>query len=78
MVSSSRVMFIDYEEAQRLLPIFKDLKRYPDREIKVLAGEIYRELELVKDMDYEPLGGKQVFLSRKEKELFDSVTGVIG
>jgi len=63
--------YISYEEAQKLIPIFQYAKKFgPHRELRLMAGRILEELELVRgDIDYSPLRGDQVFLSRKDTEL---------
>ena len=63
--------YISYGEAQKLIPIFQYAKKSgPYRELRLMAGRILEELELVRgDIDYFPLRGDQVFLSRKDTEL---------
>ena len=60
----SRAVFITYEEAQRLKPVFRQLvKEAPWKEARESAARILEELSFVrKDVDYSDLGGKQLLL----------------
>lgn len=68
-----RVVFVTYEEAQRLRPIFQWFaKSGPWKEVRMDARQILEELELVRPIDYT-MGGKQVFLSEREHDFFTDV-----
>jgi len=61
----SRTVFITYEEATRLKPVFRRLaKEAPWKEARESARQILGELEYVKDVDYKPLPGSQLFLDK--------------
>ena len=74
------VMYINYEEAQKLIPLFEHLSKYaPIKEAKESAQRILPELKLVrKDISYSPLKGRQIFL-RNEMDrqfLIDSIAAL--
>ena len=62
----SRAVYITYEEAKKLGPIFRRLKEEaPWKEARESAGRILEELGRVRgDVEYEPSGGKQIFLGK--------------
>ena len=61
----SRVIFVTYEEATRLKPVFRRLaKEAPWKEARESARRILEELGDVRDVDYKPLSGKQIFLDK--------------
>ena len=61
------VVFISYDEAQKLIPFFKAVaKSSPYKEAREPARRILQELELIRDLDYSPLRGSQVILRREE------------
>lgn len=67
--------FIGYEEAQKLIPIFKWYHEEGElREIRGDAYKILQALKLVRDVDYSPLSGKQVVLpSERPYEFLERV-----
>lgn len=73
-----RVVFINYEEAQKLLPIFRYFVKYgPLKEIRLDAAKIREELELVRPIDYTPLEGRQIFLTERQHEfLLDAMANI--
>jgi hypothetical protein len=73
-------IFLTYEEAQKLIPFFEYARRNaPYKEARESAYRILRELELVRDLDYSPLRGRQVILSRKKDRefLLDALANII-
>lgn len=71
------VMYVSYEEAQRLIPFFKVASKDKTfgREAMESAGRLLRELELVRgDINYEPLYGRQLLLRESDKQfLIDTI-----
>jgi len=59
-----RGIFITVEEARKLKPIFENLREIaPWKDAKESASRILMELRHIKDIDYSPFPGQQVFLS---------------
>lgn len=74
-----RVMLLTYEEAQLLLPIFRQLntREYP-REMRMAASRIVEELRRVReDVDYQDTGGKQIFLKERDFGLLSDVLEMV-
>jgi hypothetical protein len=64
----THVAYMNYEEAQRLIPIFEYYaKETPGqgqwKDVKTNASVILQELRLVRDENYSPLPGRQFFLT---------------
>lgn len=73
----SRVVYVTYEEAQRLQPVFRQLRQEaPWKEARESASRILEELSFVKkDVDYSTEGGKQLFLQNVDYDfLMDVIT----
>ena len=71
MSSSERAdnyVIVSWDEAQRLLPIFKKLREHEWKEVRESATRLYREMEDVRPQEYRPLGGKQIFLNKQDYE----------
>lgn len=65
------VVYITYEEAQRLKPFFEAAKAYgPYKEARESASRILVELGHARPIDYSPLGGYQMFLNHQDYEFF--------
>ncbi len=65
------VVYVSYEEAQKLIPIFEHAaKRAPYKEAQESAKRLLQELKLVRPLDYGPLRGRQVFLHRDDDKDF--------
>jgi len=66
------VMYVSYEEAQKLIPIFKHVAKHgPYKEARASARRILQELELVRgDISYAPLSGCQIILRSEEDKDF--------
>ena len=65
------VTFVTYAEAQRLIPFFKFAKTSgPRKEIRESASRILRELGQVRDVDYGPSKGYQMFLREVDFEFY--------
>jgi len=61
------VVFISYDEAQKLIPFFRAVAKSPPyKGAGEPAKRILQELELVRNLDYSPLRGRQVILRREE------------
>jgi len=76
----AQVVYVTYQEAQKLVPFFKHTKIHgPWKEIRESSGRILRELENVRSIDYSPLRGDQIFLSDTDYEfLIDALAVVEG
>ena len=61
-------VIVSWKEAQKLLPIFQRLKKHEWREVRESAARLYEELKDVRNQEYEPLGGKQIFLKGRDYE----------
>lgn len=69
-------VYVSYEDAQILIPIFeKIVEQAPWREARGDATAILRELERVRDIDYKGFSGKQIFLTHRQADLFESIHG---
>ncbi len=74
----ARVVYVDYEEAQKLIPFFKLAKTHgPYKEARMSAGRILKELGNVRQVDYAPLEGYQLFLSSEDYEFFIDTLGAM-
>ena len=74
------VVFLSYSDAQKLIPFFKAaVKSAPYAEAKESAQRILQELELVRNLSYEPLSGRQCILSKEEDKefLLDALATVV-
>lgn len=66
--------FVDYEEAQELMPIFEAFRQQgPWADVRRSAKRILRELERIRDIEYEPSTGKQIVLSREDWQFLTDV-----
>jgi len=73
-----KVMYVTYEEAQRLIPFFRYAKVHgPYREARESAGRILEELESAKQIDYSPFRGHQMFLKEDDYEFFIDSLGAM-
>jgi len=74
LVKKLNVVYVDYEEAQRLIPIFDYyMKKGPWKEVRADASSILRELKDVREVDYAPLRGHQLFLTEEQYDFFIDV-----
>ena len=74
-----KVMWVTYEEAQRLIPFFRYSKKHgPYKEARESAGRILEELENVRQIDYSPLRGHQIFLKESDYEFYIDSLGAMG
>lgn len=65
------VVYITYEEAQKLKPFFEYSKaNAPYKEAKESAKRILRELGYAKPMDYSPFRGYQMLLNNQDYDFF--------
>ncbi|KKN01449.1 hypothetical protein LCGC14_1127750 [marine sediment metagenome] len=60
-----QVVYITFDEAKQLIPIFQELKRIgPWKEARESAMRLEQEMKMVRgDIEYKPFGGKQMFLN---------------
>ena len=67
-------VFVSYGEAQRMLPFFREMARTARlARIRKAASAFVEELDLVRDdVDYAPLGGRQILLTSVEAELLSA------
>jgi len=67
-------VYVSYEEAQKLIPVFQWLAKHgPYREVRDDAKAILGELKMVRPISYEPLKGRQIFLTERQYDLFTDV-----
>ncbi len=69
-----RVVYISYEEAQQLIPVFEYIKRYgPHKDSRVDSDALLKELRMVRsNTDYEPMGGRQLWLTERLYEALEA------
>lgn len=68
------VIYVSYDEAQKLVPVFEYYaKKGPWKEVRSDASSILRALRDVRDVDYAPLSGQQIFLATEQYEFFHDV-----
>ena len=61
------VVYVNYDEAQQLIPFFQAaVKNPPFKEARENARRILRELELVRDIDYGVLPGRQCIFHNED------------
>lgn len=78
MGRDARVVIVSYEEAQRLLPVFRSLAEYgPWREVREEARVLIRHLSAVRPIHYS-LGGDQIFLTDRQYEFFLDAKSSLG
>jgi hypothetical protein len=66
-----RVVRVSYEEAQHLIPVFEFYaKEGPWQNVRRDAAALLRDLRNVRDIDYSPLYGKQIFLTEEQYDFF--------
>lgn len=71
MSKETNVVYVGYDEAQRLIPVFAYYaKQGPWKEVRADASSILRELRGVRKMDYTPLSGQQIFLTEEQFDFF--------
>lgn len=77
---SSRPLYITHEDANRLIPFFEAAVRSaPYEAAKASAIRILRELRSVRsDVEYEPFGGKQIFLNPTDRAWLEEVMETLG
>lgn len=67
-------IYVSYEEAQRLMPVFAYFAEHGEwAEVRRDARSILHKLRAVRPGQYEPLGGKQVFLTEGQHAFFEDV-----
>lgn len=66
--------FVGFEEAQKLIPVFKWYRKNGQwKELRKDADEVLQELERVRNVDYAPLSGHQIILKSRPYELLQDV-----
>lgn len=66
--------YVSYEEAQRLLPVFEYYaKEGPWEKVRSDARAISGELRDVRNIDYHPLPGQQIYLTSEQYEFLQDV-----
>lgn len=77
MPKDFEVVYVSFEEAQKLLSIFRHLAKHGQwAELRRQARTLIGKLGVVRPIDYV-LGGEQIFLSEKEHEFFLDVRGAL-
>ena len=72
MAKKTNVVYVDYEEAQRLIPVFTYYaKEGPWKEVRADARSILRDLQNVRNLEYSPLPGGQIFLTEEQYDFFN-------
>ena len=67
-------VYVSYEEAQQLIPVFEYyVKQGPWKEVRKDASGILLALRDVRDVDYRPLGGQQIFLTEEQYDFLSDV-----
>ena len=75
----TNVIYVTYEEAQRLIPIFEYYtKEGPWKEVRTDARVIRDALKGVADRSYRPLRGMQIFLTEDQYSFFNDAASEIG
>ena len=73
-----KVMWVTYEEAQRLIPFFRYSKLHaPYKEARKSSGRILEGLENVRQIDLSPFRGYQMFLKEDDYEFFIDALGTM-
>ncbi len=73
----SRFAWVTYEEAQKLIPLFKWAKEDgPTKPSKESAGRILKELQVVKNQSYKPFKGYQLLIEPRDWEFFQDMSSV--
>lgn len=80
MEMRKRVLFVSYAEAERMMPFFEYAKVHgPYKEARRSAARILGELSHIRNIDYSPLKGAQLFLSEGDYEFYiDTINAVEG
>jgi hypothetical protein len=77
---ANRYLFIEYEEAQKLIPFFRRAKTSaPYKEAREAAGRILLELNRVRgDIEYDITGGHQIMVSERDYQFLEDVMEALG
>ena len=79
MSKSLYQIIVSYEAAQKLIPIFEYYKKKgPWKEVRGDADAILRNLRLVRQMDYSPMSGEQLFLTESQYDFYNDVVSEVG
>lgn len=79
MVRGTHAVYANYEDAQKLIPVFEYYARSGSwRDLRMDARTIVRELEEVRNIDYDPLPGRQMFLTQEQYDFYHDVRDEIG
>lgn len=71
MAKETVPVFVSYEEAQALIPIFEYYARDGQwKEVRADARIILKELRDVRDVNYGQLPGRQIFLEDDQADFF--------
>lgn len=73
-MSITHTVYVSYGEAQKLIPIFEYYAREGQwKDLRQDARFILEELRGARSVDYSPLPGYQMFLSKEQYEFFNDV-----
>lgn len=73
MPKEVRPVYVSYEQAQQLIPVFQQLRGMADwKDMRFDAAKIIGELESVRNIEYR-LGGQQIFLTPTQYSFFKDV-----
>ncbi len=71
--------YITYEEAERMKPVLEHFSRHgPQKPVREAAFRLLREIRFVRDIDYSPLSGHQLWLKGTDAEVLREVLGILG
>ena len=71
---SMRDFYVTYDEAQKLIPVFKSIRDFgPYKEARDSGGRILRDLQFVRPLDYGVAKGHQLMLHDRDYEFFTEV-----
>lgn len=75
----STPVIISYKDAQMMIPYFQAFTKIgPTPEARKEASIVLQKLKTIRDIDYSPLGGAQVWFTNKQKEFLEDTFGIIG
>jgi len=75
---SENVVYISYEEAQRLIPFFEYAAKHgPWKEAREEAKSLLRELRMVRNIEYS-LGGEQIFVTQAQHDFLRDTMDSLG
>lgn len=66
-----RVVYVNYSDARRIMGLLKSMRaQSSNKSTRTFMMRLWQKLEMVRDMDYSPAAGYQLFLGPKESDLY--------